>query len=193
MNVKKFSANTSREALRMVRDALGADAVILSNRNVNGGVEILALAGEDMSSLAEPAVEKAALSESTLAALSPKRKQDSGQKVNSSDFRQTEEQAGFLPNRRQEGDQAASLAQALESARAASTEKVGSSTELAEVMDEIRSMRGMLEAQLAELSWGSQQKREPAKSAVLREMLASGFSPSLARYITEKIACQQNT
>mgnify|MGYP000238655440 CR=1 FL=1 len=48
-------------------------------------------------------------------------------------------------------------------------------------------MRGMLEAQLTEISWGSQQKREPAKSAVLREMLASGFSAILSRYLTEKL------
>jgi flagellar biosynthesis protein FlhF len=54
-------------------------------------------------------------------------------------------------------------------------------------MHEIRSMRGMLESQLAELSWSSQQKREPVKSAVLREMLAAGFSASLARYLTEKL------
>ena len=41
MNVKKFTAPTSREALRKVRDALGPDAVILSNRPVDGVVEIL--------------------------------------------------------------------------------------------------------------------------------------------------------
>ena len=55
MNVQKFTANTSREAWRQVRDTLGADAVILSNRTVNGVVEILALAGEDIASLAAQA------------------------------------------------------------------------------------------------------------------------------------------
>ncbi|HAT30330.1 MAG TPA: flagellar biosynthesis protein FlhF, partial [Janthinobacterium sp.] len=44
MNVKKFTAATSREALRKVREALGPDAVILSNRPLDGVVEILALA-----------------------------------------------------------------------------------------------------------------------------------------------------
>ena len=43
MNVKKFTAPSSREALRKVREALGADAVILSNRTVNCEIEILAL------------------------------------------------------------------------------------------------------------------------------------------------------
>ena len=55
MNVKKFTAPTSREALRKVREALGPDAVILSNRAVEGGVEILALANDDAASLAMPA------------------------------------------------------------------------------------------------------------------------------------------
>src|SRR6476661_7601386 len=73
MNVKKFSAQTSREALRMVRDALGADAVILSNRTVNGSVEVLALASADMASLAEPAVEKEVLPQPLVAALAGRR------------------------------------------------------------------------------------------------------------------------
>jgi flagellar biosynthesis protein FlhF len=56
-----------------------------------------------------------------------------------------------------------------------------------QMMDEIRAMRGMLEAQLAEISWGAQHRREPMKATVMREMLAAGFSASLARYLTEKL------
>jgi flagellar biosynthesis protein FlhF len=51
MNVRKFLANTAREALKRVRDDLGPDAVILSNRGVDGGVEILALPGDEISTL----------------------------------------------------------------------------------------------------------------------------------------------
>ena len=57
MNVKKFTAATSREALRKVRDALGPDAVILSNRPLDGVVEILALASDDVASVSAPAHE----------------------------------------------------------------------------------------------------------------------------------------
>ncbi len=56
--IKKFHAITTRDALRQVRDALGANAIILSNRQVAGGVEIIAVADLDMASLtaqAEPA------------------------------------------------------------------------------------------------------------------------------------------
>jgi flagellar biosynthesis protein FlhF len=162
MNVRKFTATTSREALRKVRDALGADAVILSNRSVDGSIEILALAPEDMSALAEPAVEQPAISESTLAALAPQRLS--------------------------EDNQAARLAEALHAARdIPAPAQQNAAADMAAMMNEIRSMRGMLESQLAEIAWGSQQKREPIKSAVLREMLAAGFSASLSRYLTEKL------
>src|SRR3954471_1812652 len=55
MNVQKFTAATSRDALRKVREALGPDAVILSNRPVDGVVEILALGNEDVASISAPA------------------------------------------------------------------------------------------------------------------------------------------
>jgi flagellar biosynthesis protein FlhF len=57
--IKKFHAQTTRDALRQVRDALGASAIILSNRQVAGGVEIIAVADLDMAALtaqAEPAL-----------------------------------------------------------------------------------------------------------------------------------------
>ena len=42
MNISRFFGATSREAMRQVRIALGPDALIVSNKRVNGGVEILA-------------------------------------------------------------------------------------------------------------------------------------------------------
>nr|WP_297457406.1 flagellar biosynthesis protein FlhF [uncultured Halomonas sp.] len=47
MSVKRFVAANSRDAMRQVRAALGEDALILSNRRVDDGVEILALADDD--------------------------------------------------------------------------------------------------------------------------------------------------
>lgn len=51
MNVKRYFAKTAREALRMLKDELGPDAVVLSNRAANGGVEILALPAGDVATL----------------------------------------------------------------------------------------------------------------------------------------------
>ncbi|MGE5384914.1 MAG: flagellar biosynthesis protein FlhF [Betaproteobacteria bacterium] len=48
MNVRKFIAPSARDALRKVKETLGSDAIILSNRGVPGGVEIMAVAARDM-------------------------------------------------------------------------------------------------------------------------------------------------
>ena len=42
MKTQRFFALTARDALSQVRESLGPDAIILSNRSVNNGVEILA-------------------------------------------------------------------------------------------------------------------------------------------------------
>ena len=53
MVVRKFYGKTTRDALRQVREELGADALILSNRpTLGGGVEIMAVADADVSALA---------------------------------------------------------------------------------------------------------------------------------------------
>ena len=58
MNIRKFIGATSRDALRLVREALGADAVVLSNRTHDDGtVEIVALADTDFAQIAPDAGE----------------------------------------------------------------------------------------------------------------------------------------
>ncbi len=42
MKIKRFFASEMREAIRQVKDELGADAVILSNNKVEGGIELVA-------------------------------------------------------------------------------------------------------------------------------------------------------
>ena len=51
MNIKRFFGKNSREALSMVRKELGENAVILSNRAMNGGNEIMAFKEEDMNAM----------------------------------------------------------------------------------------------------------------------------------------------
>ncbi len=176
MNVKKFTAQTSREALRKVREALGPDAVILSNRAISGGVEILALASEDISSLATPSVEQEILTE-------PEMPQ----------FTARPQSAAATPKKTE--TLAESMADSLELARLTAVRKENAMAagaksnghDMHEVMNEIRAMRSMMETQLAEIAWSGTQKREPQKALVLREMLAAGFSASLSRFLTEKL------
>ncbi|TPQ36953.1 flagellar biosynthesis protein FlhF [Cupriavidus pinatubonensis] len=49
MSVAKFVAANGREAMRKVREAMGPDAVVLSNRTIDGGVEIVAMRDTDLS------------------------------------------------------------------------------------------------------------------------------------------------
>ena len=56
MNIRKFIGVTSREAFRLVREALGPDAVVLSNRvTEDGSVEIVAVADGDLAKISPKA------------------------------------------------------------------------------------------------------------------------------------------
>lgn len=180
MNVKKFSAPSSREALRKVREALGPDAVILSNRQVGGEVEILALANDDAASLAMPAPDSPMAQPApqlVLPANAARRPQSAPAPARSAPARNE-----ALDMERITEMMASVLASAKQNAVA----------EMGDMMNEIRAMRGMMESQLAEIAWGSTQAREPQKAAVLREMLAAGFSASLARYLIDKLPAGRN-
>jgi flagellar biosynthesis protein FlhF len=219
MNVKKFTAPTSREALRKVRDALGPDAVILSNRPVDGVVEILALDNDDVASLASPAPESdmaapppqlnhlndvpaapAAPAARTLhdagaprpydapAARQPMQRMDEPQAFASPQTyanRRAQPEAPSVDMAAMTAMMSAAIAQARESAASAAAS--AAAAEMQGMMSELRAMRGMMESQLSELSWGTTQQREPQKAAVLREMLAAGFSASLSRYLIDKL------
>jgi flagellar biosynthesis protein FlhF len=227
MNVKKFTAPTSREALRKVRESLGPDAVILSNRQSDGVVEILALANDDAASLAMPAphspmaepapsldlgavsavpsaggrVEprfdeephRAPVMAAMPASLPPQPQRrvvashsSLATKVAAAAPAPTPAPAPVAAQPKAAPAIDASQIAAMVSAAVASA-KENAAVEMSGMMNEIRAMRGMMETQLAELSWGATQAREPQKTAVLREMLAAGFSASLARYLIEKL------
>ncbi|NDI86795.1 flagellar biosynthesis protein FlhF [Undibacterium crateris] len=174
MNVRKFTANTSREALRMLRDALGADAVILSNKTVNGKVEIMAMAEESVPEYAP--VEKPRSMAPEVARLTPAFPAESARSFSPRSFAPEPEAEAVRPLITRP-----SVASPVSSANAVA------SSELHDVMSEIRSMRSMLESQLAELSWSATQQKQPHKAEVLREMLATGLSASLSRYLISKL------
>jgi flagellar biosynthesis protein FlhF len=176
MNVKKFTASTSREALRKVRDALGPDAVILSNRPVDGVVEILALASDDVASISSPAPE------SDMAQPRPNLQMPNEPYMT--------RRAAPQPQPEYAPAQPApfNMAEMTSLMQAAITQaKESAAAEMSGMMNEIRAMRGLMESQLAEIAWGATQQREPHKTAALRDLLASGFSASLSRYLVEKL------
>ena len=176
MNVKKFTAATSREALRKVRDALGPDAVILSNRPVDGVVEILALASDDVASVASPAHETEMAQPRPSLSLPPE---------SYANRRMPAAAAPAIPDSFDMSLMATQMSSMMQQALAQA--KDTAAAEMTGMMSEIRAMRGLMETQLAAISWGTTQQREPEKAGVLREMLAAGFSATLARYLIEKM------
>jgi len=51
MTVKRYFAETARECLRRVKVELGPDAIVVSNRAVDGGVEIMAMSADSLNAL----------------------------------------------------------------------------------------------------------------------------------------------
>jgi len=180
MNVKKFTANSSREVMRLVRETLGEDAVILSNRSVNGHVEILAVASEYMSSLTPPVFEKEAL-----AAPMPKTLKPAALPVKKESAMPRPAAPELLQQPAAPVKKAA--AKPVSSAKKPATSSEVVDTRLKHVMSELRSMRSMFETKLAEISWGTKQEREPLCADLMREMLTAGFSPGMARYLVENL------
>ena len=221
MNVKKFTAATSREALRKVRDALGPDAVILSNRPVDGVVEILALDNDDVASLAAPApgsemaqpqprldlnafepeapafVNRRGSAPALAAAAPPEHvyatRRAPQPQPHSELEREFPAEHGYANRRAQQAEPGLDMAAMSSMMSAAIAQaKESAAQEMSGMMHELRAMRGLMETQMAELSWGGTTQREPQKAVVLREMLAAGFSASLARYLVDKMPANKD-
>ncbi|MBZ0106831.1 MAG: flagellar biosynthesis protein FlhF [Sulfuricella denitrificans] len=190
MNVKKFRAANTREALRQVRDALGADAIILSNRSVDGMIEIMAVANMDVASLATPALASAPV-------ISQPRRPQYQERIQEPRLSPTPVREEARPVGREDISVLQRIRQEamLDAVSPASSRQPAPSPAapnpmdgvVQEMMHEIRSLRGMLEGQLAGLAWGELQRSDPVKVEVLRHMLAVGFSPALSRQLLEKL------
>jgi flagellar biosynthesis protein FlhF len=205
MRVKKFVGKTSREVLGQVRAELGNDAVILSNRQTRDGIEILAVAEQHLSELATPTPAPRApkpelpvfhdpLPEPVFAARPAPQPAPVARPV-------AQPAAAAMPF--------AALANAQDRVEptmgSAMQNMVGISPARAKaapiepapiahnagldpvLMEEIKSMRGMLEGQLAQLAWNETARRRPLRMKLLQEMLTAGFSPALSRLLTERL------
>jgi len=144
MNMTKFVAKTSREALQLVRAELGADAMILSNRKVDNGVEIMALAGAEFVGLTQ---------------------------------KHTPEPVRPEPVRQPAATQKPAPA----------TAPAAIVLEQQAILSEIKSMRDMMQEQVACLSWSDMQQRDPQRTRILRDLINAGFSPVLSRKLIENM------
>jgi flagellar biosynthesis protein FlhF len=179
MNVQRFFASNSREALKNVKAGLGPDAVILSNNTVEGGVEILALPADDLSLLAQPAVVRTPRARSARAEGAEAAPPASQTLARAASSQVTH---AALLSRAIAPETAAPEAPAQPAVRAQAELTMAKN-----VIHEIKSLRGLVEDQLASLAWGDVARRDPLKSRVMRELLRCGFSAHLARELAEKM------
>ncbi len=232
MNVRKFIAVNAREALRKVKETLGPDAIILSNRGVPGGVEIMAVAARDMAMIVPPVEEKprqvaperpapmlsgdddyhvslsrparpapAAVSQPAPAQFNAALRQPAVAKpraasglgmeaaVNASIPKPASLRQGADAPRsakQQDVSRASGPAPTVHT-RSGHAQQSGAEVVPAAVMDEIRSLRKIVEQHLAGFAWGEVARTEPVKTELLRQMLDAGFSPLFSRELLAEL------
>lgn len=177
MNVRKFIAASARDALHKVKELLGPDAIILSNRAIPGGVEIMAVAAGDMEMLVPPpAREEPRFSDDYTVRLS--------QPANPSPTVSRPSSPPPLSPR-----PAPRLDRPVQAVQAPAAPVVKPQAEIvpSEVVEEIRSLRKMFEQHLAGFAWGESARSEPVKTDILRQMLDAGFSPRFARELLAEL------
>jgi len=181
MQVKRFFAADMRTAMKLVRDELGADASIIGNRRVAGGVELTAAL--DYQVPAAPARQPNPALEAELrktqakiataqAELTTRTQLDAGKD------RQLFGAAASMPTD--------SLADALRPARTPST---GSDQGALDAMRfELHGLRELIEVQLGSIAWGQLQSRRPQQANLWRRLQRMGLSAELSKALLERVA-----
>lgn len=190
MKIKRFFAPDIRQAIKLVRDELGADAVILSNRRVNGGVEIVSAIDYDEGLVKEtsaretqvqaaPAAARPAQAAGLEAALR------SEARANNAAPAAAVSTAGAAPAKRSPAPERPGNAAPRAAAASERKPAVVWSQEpaLVEMREELKNLRGLLETQLAGLAWGEMQRRQPLKVELLQKLTKLGLSAPLCRDI----------
>jgi flagellar biosynthesis protein FlhF len=170
MKIKHYRAPDMRQALRQVRDAQGPDAVILSSRRVAGGVEVVAAIDYD----AEVPAEESYGQPGVLAGYA-------ASTAHSNPHAQAASAYANAPAA-DTADNHAALARRLSQAGAAS-----SSGPDADVNEELRTLRRMLETQLATLAWNDLSRRSPVQTELLRQLTVLGLAHDLAAELVTQL------
>lgn len=192
MKIKRYVSADMRSALRAVREEQGPDAVILSTRAGAQGVEVCAAVDLELAAGQGTLAETAALKQlerETMARLERGAIETAGPAQGAREAEAGPAAAVLAANG--VGTQADALAAAdwpLDAAAALDAvlglpEAVGAPS----VGAELRSLRALLEQELAALSWNEFTRREPLKARVLTELARLGLDRSLALQLIEEL------
>jgi flagellar biosynthesis protein FlhF len=163
MKIKRYVASDMRNALRIIREEQGPDAVILSSRAIAQGVEVCAAVDVELAAGQGTLAESAELKQLGEAAL-----------------QEMERESAELPSAAVAEAPAALDPEATFASIFAAAEPSAPDRSVGE---ELRSLRTLLEQQLAALAWNDFTRREPLKARALSELANLGLDRALALQI----------
>src|SRR5690606_32997853 len=197
MRVKRFFAADMRSAMKLVRDEMGADASIIANRRVAGGIELTAALDYEAPRLTPPTpgldTELKKTQERILSArasLQAGETPAAGPSVNRQLFgdsmRQAAERGSPVARElldRLNNERAAPAAEAPAAAvsAAASAVAVPAADSLDVMRAEIAGLRDLLESQLGSLAWGKVNQQQPRQASLWRRLVHLGLPADLCR------------
>ncbi|HSW12217.1 MAG TPA: flagellar biosynthesis protein FlhF [Solimonas sp.] len=185
MKIKRFLAKNMREAIRLVREEQGPDAVILSNRRIDGGVEVVAAVDYDAALMQQATRMVAPPLETPAPAVAPQPAMPAPRPVAAAPLPQARPQAQPQNQSTPAPRPAAPVARA---APAAMPPPVA--PELQQLRSELGGMKKMLEQQFASLMWKDLREQQPERMAALRAMANLGIDPALVREIINALPAE---
>lgn len=194
MKIKKYVSTDMRSALRAVREEQGPDAVILSTRANAQGVEVCAAVDLELAAAPGTLAETAALKQlgrETLEQLERGAIELAGAPAAAAGTAAAAHSPmpappfndGFEPAQASPGGWPLDAAAALDAVLGVPV-STGPSTSVGE---ELRSLRALLEQELAALSWNEFTRREPLKARVLSDLARLGLDRTLAVKLIEEL------
>ncbi len=183
MQVKRFFAADMRQAMKLVRDELGADASIIGNRRVAGGVELTAALDYQVPAAParqpNPALE-AELRKTQSRIASAQAELTTRSQADAGKDRQLFGELPSLP--------AEPLAAALQTAPTAPAAAATDQRALEAMRFELNGLRELIEVQLGSIAWGQMQDRRPKQANLWRRLQRMGLPGELARVLLERVA-----
>jgi len=171
MKINRFFAKDMRQAIQKVRQALGPDAVILSNRSVDGGVELVAAIDYDESAVMAAIDTSSNLKASRTKAEVPHTAAKSSRSV-VTEFTNKAEQSSQVESKKPQ-----------KPARIEWTQD----PILVEMRQEMQALRRMMENELSELTWRDMGAHMPHNQEMLRRLMGMDLSPDICRDLVAKV------
>jgi flagellar biosynthesis protein FlhF len=177
MKIRRYLAKDMRQALNQVREAQGPDAVILSSRRSEEGVEIVAAV--DFEEVQPDQVEQAAYGGAY--------REEQAFHNPTYEVRSQATAPRSIPQPNYSGGEFARNVQALmkSSDKPRDIEAVADESE--NVSNELHALRRMLETQVATLAWNDLSRRAPLQTTLLKQLAQYGISQPLAVEVVSQI------